>query len=78
VITTDLRLNEPRYISLPNIVQAKRKTLTVLPLTELAVDVTPRLKILSVTTPPQRAKGVKVSSIVELLAKLKNEARVLT
>ncbi|MES2216902.1 MAG: electron transfer flavoprotein subunit beta/FixA family protein [Pseudomonadota bacterium] len=78
VITTDLRLNEPRYISLPNIVQAKNKKLTLLPLTELAVDVMPRLKVLSVTEPAKRAKGIKVNSVAELLAKLKNEARVLS
>jgi electron transfer flavoprotein beta subunit len=78
VITTDLRLNEPRYISLPNIVQAKRKTITVLPLVELAVDIAPRLKILAVTAPEKRRTGIKVGSISELLAKLKNEARVLS
>jgi electron transfer flavoprotein beta subunit len=78
VITTDLRLNEPRYLSLPNIVQAKRKTITVIPLTDLAVDVTPRLKVLAVTQPEQRRKGVKVNSVVELLAKLKDEARVIS
>jgi electron transfer flavoprotein beta subunit len=78
VVTTDLRLNEPRYISLPNIVQAKRKTITVLPLIELSVDIAPRLKILTVTPPEQRAKGIKVNNVLELLSKLKNEARVLS
>lgn len=78
VITTDLRLNEPRYLSLPNIVKAKQKTIALLPVAELNVDVTPRLKILSVTAPPARRAGVKVGSIEELVAKLKNEARVLS
>jgi electron transfer flavoprotein beta subunit len=78
VVTTDLRLNEPRYISLPSIVQAKRKTITVLPLLELSVDIAPRLKVLTVTPPEQRAKGIKVNNILELLSKLKNEARVLS
>jgi electron transfer flavoprotein beta subunit len=77
VITTDLRLNEPRYISLPNIVQAKRKTLTVVPLIDLKLDTTPRIKILTVTAPEKRKAGIKVKSVSELLDKLKNEARVI-
>jgi electron transfer flavoprotein beta subunit len=78
VITTDLRLNEPRYISLPNIVQAKRKAIDIIPLADLAVDTKPRLQILTVTAPPKRKPGVKVSSVAELIDKLKNEARVLS
>jgi electron transfer flavoprotein beta subunit len=78
VITTDLRLNEPRYISLPNIVQAKRKVITVLPLQDLALDTQPRLEVLTVTAPDKRQSGVKVGSVSELLDKLKNEARVLS
>jgi electron transfer flavoprotein beta subunit len=78
VITTDLRLNEPRYLSLPNIVKAKQKAIAMLPLTELNVDVTPRLQILTVTAPAPRRAGVKVGSVAELIAKLKNEARVLS
>jgi electron transfer flavoprotein beta subunit len=78
VITTDLRLNEPRFISLPNIVQAKRKPITVTPLQELVLDTKPRLEVLTVTAPEQRRSGVKVASISELMDKLKNEARVLS
>jgi electron transfer flavoprotein beta subunit len=78
VITTDLRLNQPRYISLPNIVQAKRKLITVIPLTELNVDTQSRLTVLTVTAPEPRRSGVKVTSVAELLDKLKNEARVLS
>lgn len=78
VITTDLRLNQPRYLALPNIVQAKKKPLQVLPLAELSVDVEPHLEILRVTAPPKRQAGVKVASVKELVAKLKNEARVIT
>jgi electron transfer flavoprotein beta subunit len=78
VITTDLRLNEPRYISLPNIVQAKRKTIDVIPLHELVLDTQPRLQILSVIAPEKRRNGVKVNSVAELVDKLKHEARVLS
>ncbi len=78
VITTDLRLNEPRFISLPNIVQAKRKTIDIIPLTEFKVDTKPRLQILKVTPPEKRKSGVKVNSVAELVQKLKDEAQVLS
>lgn len=77
VITTDLRLNEPRYLSLPNIVQAKRKPIVIMPIQELNVDATPRLKTLKVTAPEKRRAGVKVADVAELVQKLKNEARVI-
>ncbi|MBI3916202.1 MAG: electron transfer flavoprotein subunit beta/FixA family protein [Betaproteobacteria bacterium] len=77
VVTTDLRLNEPRYVTLPNIMKAKKKPLEVLKPEALGVDVTPRLKTLSVTEPPKRSSGVKVADVAELIAKLKNEARVI-
>jgi electron transfer flavoprotein beta subunit len=78
VITTDLRLNEPRYISLPNIVQAKRKTIAVIPLPDLGLDTKSRLQVLTVTAPEARRSGIKVGSVSELVDKLKNEARVLS
>ncbi len=77
VITTDLRLNEPRYASLPNIMKAKKKPLAVLKPADLGVDVTPRLSTLKVTEPAQRSAGVKVADVAELVAKLKNEAKVI-
>jgi electron transfer flavoprotein beta subunit len=77
VVTTDLRLNEPRYVTLPNIMKAKKKPLEVLKPEALGVDVTPRLKVLKVEEPPKRSAGVKVADVQELLAKLKNEARVI-
>ena len=77
VITTDLRLNEPRYLSLPNIVQAKRKPLDTLLASELAVDIKPRLKTLKVSAPAKRRAGIKVASVKELVGKLKNEAKVI-
>jgi electron transfer flavoprotein beta subunit len=77
VITTDLRLNEPRYLSLPNIVQAKRKPITVIPAQQFNIDMTPRLKTLKVTAPEKRRAGVKVSDVKELLHKLKHEAQVI-
>lgn len=77
IVTTDLRLNEPRYASLPNIMKAKKKPLDVLTAEELGVDVTPRLNILSVEPPPERAAGIKVESVAELVDKLKNEAKVI-
>jgi len=77
VITTDLRLNEPRYASLPNIMKAKQKPLEVLKVADLDIDVRPRLKVLKVEEPSKREAGVKVESIAELVAKLKNEAGVL-
>jgi electron transfer flavoprotein beta subunit len=77
VVTTDLRLNEPRYVTLPNIMKAKKKPLEVLKPDALGVDVTPRLKTLKVEEPPKRSAGVKVADVKELVAKLKNEARVI-
>ena len=77
VITTDLRLNEPRYASLPNIMKAKKKPLDVKKPADLGVDIAPRLKVLKTTEPPARKSGVKVSSPAELVAKLKTEAGVI-
>ncbi len=77
VMTTDLRLNEPRYASLPNIMKAKRKPIDVLTPDELGVDVTPRLEVLKVVEPPRRQAGVKLADAAELLAKLRDEAGVL-
>jgi electron transfer flavoprotein beta subunit len=77
VITTDLRLNEPRYASLPNIMKAKKKPIETLKPADLGVDPTPRLKVLKVNEPPKRQAGVKVGSIAELIDKLKNEAKVI-
>jgi electron transfer flavoprotein beta subunit len=77
VVTTDLRLNEPRYVTLPNIMKAKKKPLDVIKPEALGVDVTSRLKTLSVQEPPKRSAGVKVADVAELVAKLKNEARVI-
>jgi electron transfer flavoprotein beta subunit len=77
VITTDLRLNEPRYVTLPNIMKAKKKQLDVLKPADLGVDVTPRLKTLKVNEPPKRGAGVKVPDVATLVDKLKNEAKVI-
>ncbi len=77
VITTDLRLNEPRYASLPNIMKAKRKPLEVTDPGALGVDITPQLEILRVEEPPQRKAGVRVKSVAELVDRLKNEAGVI-
>jgi electron transfer flavoprotein beta subunit len=77
VVTTDLRLNEPRYVTLPNIMKAKKKTLEVLKPADLGVDVTPRIKTLKVSEPPKRGAGVKVPDVATLVAKLKNEAKVI-
>jgi electron transfer flavoprotein beta subunit len=77
LISTDLRLNEPRYASLPNIMKAKKKPLDTLTPDELDVDVTPRLTTLRVSEPPKRKAGVKVADVAELVAKLRNEAKVL-
>jgi len=77
IVTTDLRLNEPRYASLPNIMKAKKKPVDVLSVADLGVDVAPRLKVISVTEPPTRQAGAKVDSVATLVAKLKNEAGVL-
>jgi electron transfer flavoprotein beta subunit len=77
VITTDLRLNEPRYVTLPNIMKAKKKPLQVLKPAELGVDIAPRIKTLQVAEPPKRGAGVKVPDVAALVAKLKNEAKVI-
>jgi electron transfer flavoprotein beta subunit len=77
VITADLRLNEPRYVTLPNIMKAKKKALEVLKPADLGVNVHPRLKTLKVSEPPVRAAGVKVPDIATLVSKLKNEAKVI-
>ncbi len=77
VITTDLRLNEPRYVTLPNIMKAKKKPLETLKPEDLGVDVTPRLKTLKVVEPPKRGAGVKVADVKTLVEKLKTEAKVL-
>ena len=77
VVTADLRLNEPRYVTLPNIMKAKKKPLEVVKPDALGVDVTPRLTTLKVQEPPKRSAGVKVADVGELVAKLKNEARVI-
>ena len=77
VVTTDLRLNEPRYVTLPNIMKAKKKTLEVVKPADLGVDISPRLKTLKVVEPPKRGAGVKVPDVATLVAKLKNEAKVI-
>jgi electron transfer flavoprotein beta subunit len=77
VITSDLRLNEPRYVTLPNIMKAKKKPLETLKPADLGVDVAPRLKTLKVTEPPARKAGIKVPDVATLVAKLKTEAKVL-
>ena len=77
VITTDLRLNEPRYVTLPNIMKAKKKQLDIVKPQDLGVDVAPRLKTLKVSEPPKRAAGIKVADVAALVAKLKNEAKVI-
>ena len=78
VVTTDLRLNEPRYASLPNIMKAKKKELSILPIADLGVDVTPRTELLSVESPPSRAAGVILETVDDLIDKLKNEAKVIS
>ncbi len=77
VITTDLRLNEPRYVTLPNIMKAKKKPLEVIKPADLGVDVIPRLKTLKVSEPPKRGAGIKVPDVATLVDKLKNEAKVI-
>ena len=77
VVTTDLRLNEPRYVTLPNIMKAKKKPLEVLKPADLGVDVTPRVKTLKVSEPPKRGAGVKVPDVSALVNKLRNEAKVI-
>jgi electron transfer flavoprotein beta subunit len=77
VVTTDLRLNEPRYASLPNIMKAKKKHLDIVAIADLGVDPAPRLKTLKVSEPPKRQAGVRVATVQELVDKLKNEAKVI-
>lgn len=77
IITTDLRLNEPRYASLPNIMKAKSKPLEKKPLADYGVDVTPRITVLKVAEPAKRSGGTKVADVAELVNKLKNEAKVI-
>ncbi len=77
IVTTDLRLNEPRYVTLPNIMKAKKKTLDVLTPDALGVDVAPRLKTIKVSEPAKRSAGVMVPDVAALVAKLKNEAKVI-
>jgi len=77
VVTTDLRLNEPRYVTLPNIMKAKKKQLDVFTPEALGVDVTPRIKTLKVVEPPKRSAGIKVPDVATLVAKLKTEAKVI-
>ena len=78
IVTTDLRLNEPRYASLPNIMKAKKKELTVTNISDLGLDVSSRTELLSVELPPSRDAGIIVESVDELVDKLKNEAKVIT
>jgi electron transfer flavoprotein beta subunit len=77
VVTTDLRLNEPRYVTLPNIMKAKKKTLEVIKPEDLGVDVSPRLKMIKVEEPPKRSAGIIVADVAALVDKLKNEAKVI-
>ncbi len=77
IITTDLRLNEPRYASLPNIMKAKKKELTIKPVSEMGIDVSSRTELISVDLPPSRDAGIIVESVDELVDKLKNEAKVI-
>ncbi len=77
VVTTDLRLNEPRYVTLPNIMKAKKKQLDIVKPADLGVDVSPRIKTLKVSEPPKRGAGVKVPDVATLVTKLKTEAKVI-
>ena len=77
VITTDLRLNEPRYVTLPNIMKAKKKPMEIVKPADLGVDPAPRLTTVTVTEPPKRSAGIKVADIAQLVDKLKNEAKVI-
>ncbi|MDA9594911.1 electron transfer flavoprotein subunit beta/FixA family protein [SAR86 cluster bacterium] len=78
IVTTDLRLNEPRYASLPNIMKAKSKPLEVIPASDLGIDISPRLETLKVSLPATREAGVIVETVDELIDKLKNEAKVIS
>ena len=77
IVTCDLRLNEPRYASLPNIMKAKKKTIDQINVEELGIDVTPRNKQIKVIEPPKRQKGIMVNNVAELVYKLKHEAKVI-
>ena len=77
IVTTDLRLNEPRYASLPNIMKAKKKPISDKTPADYGVDIKPRLQVLKTTEPPGRKSGVKVASVAELVSKLKDEAGVI-
>ncbi len=77
VVTTDLRLNEPRYVTLPNIMKAKKKTIDIVKPEDLGVDIAPRLKTIKVEEPPKRSAGVMVADVAALVEKLKNEAKVI-
>ena len=77
IVTTDLRLNEPRYASLPNIMKARKKPIETVKPADLGVDVTPRLTVLKVEEPPKRLAGRKVASVEELVAMLRTEAKVI-
>ena len=77
IVTCDLRLNEPRYASLPNIMKAKKKPIEEIAASDLGVDVSPRLEQLKVEEPPKRKAGIKVANVAELVQKLKNEAKVI-
>ena len=77
IVTTDLRLNEPRYVTLPNIMKAKKKTMEILKPEDLGVDIKAHLKTLKVSEPPKRSAGIKVPDVATLVAKLKNEAKVI-
>ena len=77
IVTCDLRLNEPRYASLPNIMKAKKKPLEILTAADLGVDTSARVQLIKVEEPPKRKAGIKVSSVTELVSKLKNEAKVI-
>ena len=78
IVTTDLRLNEPRYASLPNIMKAKKKELKIIPLADTGIDVSPRTELLKVELPEARAAGIIVESVDQLVDKLKNEAKVIS
>jgi electron transfer flavoprotein beta subunit len=77
VVTTDLRLNEPRYASLPNIMKARKKPLEAIPAADLGLDIAPRLVTLRVEAPLKRQAGVRVENVAALIDKLKNEAKVI-
>jgi electron transfer flavoprotein beta subunit len=77
VVTTDLRLNTPRYASLPNIMKAKKKPIEALKPADLGVDIAPRLEVLKVMEPPKRKAGVRVANVAELVARLRDEAKAI-